>query len=282
MNHGCFVSLLWKGFRALALIPEEWACGLLCAFGHQRAGNGRDGTPHPQVELREKANPNPSLSRQSTFLTSCTVWSCTSCHWQPAVGFWEVLKTQQLPSPSPNTLHGKLWCNPAWERLWGGKGRGEEHGMCTGEGMQSRAAQRSASDGPEHPWRFWGAADPEWRRGTVECLAVRKLPLICLTVGKRLPERCGAGGGEKPALGESWEMVSAGSAGHTNPLLLQTEWKASFTEALPHLPSPGVPSPLFPCPHCSYHSSSFQSCFFRDDFVVFLTFGSPFPMFCMH
>lgn len=45
MNHGYFVSPLWRGFRALALIPKEWDWGLLGAFGHQRAGNGRDGDP---------------------------------------------------------------------------------------------------------------------------------------------------------------------------------------------------------------------------------------------
>lgn len=149
MNHGYFVSLLWKGFRALALVPKEWDCGLLCAFGHQRAGNGRDGTHRPQVELREKAN--PSLSRQSSFLTCCTAWSCTSSHQQAGAGFREVLETQQLSSPSPNAHRGKLWCNPAWERRRDGKGRGGEHRMCSQVGMQSRAAQRCVG---EQGW--WG------------------------------------------------------------------------------------------------------------------------------
>lgn len=139
MNHGYFVSLLWKGFRALTLTPKEWDCGLLCAFG-----NGRDGTHYPQVEWREKAN--PPLSRQSTFLPccTCTVWSCTSAAWRGILGSVEEPAASQPFSQQPS---GKLWCNPAWERLGrGGNGRGEEQGMCSQGGMQSRAAQSCASE----------------------------------------------------------------------------------------------------------------------------------------
>lgn len=121
MNHGYFVSLLWKGIRALALIPREWNCVLLCAFGHQRAGNGRDGTHHPQVELREKAN--PSLCRQSTFLMlhGVELHQLPSAAWSGILGSAEAPASSQPFSPHPS---GKLCYNPAWRGSGHGKGRG--------------------------------------------------------------------------------------------------------------------------------------------------------------
>lgn len=63
-----------------------------------------------------------------------------------------------------------------------------------------RGVSVSRAGGAEDPQRFWGAAGPEWRRGTVECLAGRRGTVVCLAMGKRLPEHPGAGGGgKKPA-----------------------------------------------------------------------------------
>lgn len=161
MNHGYFLSLLWKGFRALALIPKEWDWGLLCAFGCQRAGNGRDGTQHPQVEWREKAN--PSLSRLSTFLTCCTVWSCTSAAWR---GIWGSAEEPAASQPFSQQPSGKAVLKPGIREALG-MAKGKERSMECAASRECKAqllrgVPVSRADGAEDPWRFWGAADPEW------------------------------------------------------------------------------------------------------------------------